>query len=149
MEPKFVKTRTFSDIVISISLTVLGVLLVLVRQSSSVSIAGAMVACLGIVLFFAMKHAWKDLVTGDVYQGKVLYYNKAKKIAILNAVNGDIIALTNIKEEESANKSLRLDVFYSDKSNKVYCQLFEYVPYEFRAVSTLCTFPLDELRAAM
>lgn len=147
METKFVKSRTLSDYIITAALLLLGVVLMVLSISSSMTIAGAMVLITGIVVFFVLKSSWKDKETGDVYQNKVLYYKKSQKMSVLNAINGNMDALSNIKVEEGTQKSLRLDVYYSEDANKYCCRLYEYVPYEYRPVTEPIYGEFDQIKA--
>lgn len=146
METQFIKARTLSDYIISSSLTLLGLVVMIIALSSAMAVVGAMLALSGIALFFLLKSAWKEKSSGDMYQAKVLYYNRSKKMALLNSLEGDLAALSNIEVEETAQKSLRLDVYYSEDANKVYCQLFEYVPYEYKALTSVSCFRFDQVQ---
>ena len=149
METNFVKTRTFSDYIITSALILLGLILIVLSDSSSMIIAGAMIIITGFILFFTLKSAWKDASTGDMYQGKVLYYNRSKKNALLDALRKNLAEVSDIEVEESAQKSLRLDVYYSQDVNKIYFQLFEYVPYEYKPITSLDCSCLEEVRSKL
>lgn len=146
MESRFVKKRTLSDYIISISLILLGILLLLLSASSSMVIAGAMIAIVGIILFFVLKSVWKEKGTSDIYQQKVRYYKKSQKADLLKSFDKELKGLDQIGQEESAEKSLRMDLYFSEKANKLYCRLYEYVPYEYFPVTALLSFPLDQVR---
>ncbi len=131
MENTFVKYRTLTDYIISLSVFLLGLVLIMLSSTAAMNIAGAMIVILGVVLFFSLRSAWKEVVTGDTYHGKVLYYNRSKKQAILDALTSDFSKISEIDQEENAQKSLRLDVYYNEAKGKYYCRLYEYIPYEY------------------
>lgn len=146
MENQFIKARTLSDYIISFSLILLGILLLILSLSSSMLIAGAMILIVGVVLFFVLKSVWKDKATKDVYQQKVHYYKKSQKADLLKTFDKNLKGLREIKQEESAEKSLRLDVYYCEKADKLYCRLYEYVPYEYAPVTPLLAYSFDQVR---
>ena len=123
MEKEFSRVRSAADIVISLLLIVCGGLLVALHTSTSVNIVGFFMIFAGLILILVLKSSYKLDGTKDIFFAQS---KKDSSIAALSS-NPDAIDMT----EENKGNGLRVDVFYSKKTGKAYCRLYEYIPYRY------------------
>ena len=126
MEKNFERVRSKKDILISVSLLILGCGLMLLPNSDSINVTGFIIVLTGIIFSFVLKTAYKDCITGEIYSKKERYFSHSK-------LNQLLLSLTTpnkfCTKGENEGSTLRLDVYYNRE--KVYIQLMEYVPYTY------------------
>ena len=127
MEKNFERVRSKKDILISVSLIILGCGLMLLPNSDAINVTGFFIILAGIIFSFVLKTAYKDCLTGEIYSKKERYFAHAKLNQLMLALTSPNRFCTN---GENEGNSLRLDVYYNKK--KVYTQLMEYVPYTYQ-----------------
>lgn len=129
MEKEFSRVRSAADIVISLLLIVCGGLLVALHTSTSVNIVGFFMIFAGLILILVLKSSYRLDGTKDIFRKKEIFFAQSKKDSSIAALssNPDAIDMT----EENKGNGLRMDVFYSKKTGKAYCRLYEYIPYRY------------------
>ena len=130
MEKTFIRVRSIKDITIFVSLALVGTILTALPIGDAANIAGFFIIVAAGILAFVLKSAYKDIDTNEKYLKKERYFQQTMHAAISSAIasNPDSV---DISEEDKGN-ALRLDIYYSKSSGKVYLQLFEYVPYTYQ-----------------
>ena len=143
MEKTFVRVHSIKDIVIFISLLVLGGLLVAIPASDAVNIAGFFLLFAGIILALVLKTGYKDVETNEKYIKKERYFQQAMHTAIADAIASkpDSIDLS----QENKGNAIKLDIYYSKVTGKAYIQLFEYVPYTYQPCSKMYEYDLSKV----
>ena len=143
MEKTFVRVHSIKDIVIFISLLVLGGLLVAIPASDAVNIAGFFLLFAGIILALVLKTGYKDVDTNAKYNKKERYFQQTMHTTIANAIASkpDSIDLS----EENKGNAIKLDIYYSKVTGKAYIQLFEYVPYTYQPCSKMYEYDLSKV----
>jgi hypothetical protein len=126
MEINFERIRSKNDILISLSLLILGCGLMFLPNSVPINITGFIAILSGVILSFTLKTAYKDCVTGEIFSKKERYFAYEKLNQLMLSLTYPNRFCTNGENEGS---TLRLDVYYN--KNKVYIQLMEYVPYTY------------------
>lgn len=143
MEKTFFRVRSVKDIVIFVSLLVLGSVLVALPTGAGINITGFFMIFAGIILALVLKSGYKDMETGEMYCKKEHYFQQA--------MNSPISAAIAVKPESvdlsQADKgnAVRLDVYYSKSSGMAYLQLFEYIPYKYEPCSRIYEYELAEV----
>ena len=130
MEKTFIRVRSIKDITIFVSLALVGTILTALPIGDAANIAGFFIIVAAGILAFVLKSAYKDIDTNEKYLKKERYFQQTMHAAISSAIasNPDSVDLS----EEDKGNALRLDIYYSKASGKVYLQLFEYVPYTYQ-----------------
>ena len=134
MEKNFVKVQSSKDIIISISLIVIGAALALLPLGGATNVTGICVAITGVILLLLLKNGYKDSATGERYVMK-------NELTSQIAQNPEAIEAGT----DESNNALRLVVYYSEKSGKAYMQLFEYVPYKYEARTDMMEHSLAQV----
>ncbi len=133
MEKKFVRVRSAKDIVLFISLIIIGCVLAAIPNAIGVNFAGVILIMAGITVAFSLRGIYKDVETGEKYQRKELLFKQEMKEPILAAL---VSAPQSIKlSEEGKGQVIRLEIYYGKKSGKAYLKLFEYVPHQYKPCS--------------
>ena len=108
----------------------MGTILTALPIGDAANIAGFFIIVAAGIIAFVLKSAYKDIDTNEKYLKKERYFQQTMHAAISSAIasNPDSVDLS----EEDKGNALRLDIYYSKSSGKVYLQLFEYVPYTYQ-----------------
>ena len=143
MEKTFTRVHSIKDIVIFISLLVLGGILVAVPTSDTVNITGFFLIFAGAILALVLKTGYKDVETNVKYIKKERYFQQAMHAAIADAIASkpDSIDLS----QENKGNAIKLDIYFSKASGKAYVQLFEYVPYTYQPCSKMYEYELSKV----
>ena len=88
------------------------------------------------VVPFIVPRAYKDSDTGALYTKKEFYYPVNRKNELLKSLDNAPSALV-LEDHKSEGQGMRVDLYSSKKGNDQYCQVFEYVPYYYKACSQL------------
>ena len=133
MEKTFIRVRSIKDIAISVSLIILGSVLVTLPTGTGVNIAGFFTIFAGLILIFILKSGYKDTETGVLYKNKDYYFQQAMNAPISTALASkpECIDLG----EAGKGSAVKLEIYYSKTSGKAYLQLFEYIPYRYEPCS--------------
>ena len=130
MEKTFIRVRSIKDITIFVSLALVGTILTALPIGDAANIAGFFIIVAAGILAFVLKSAYKDIDTNEKYLKKERYFQQTMHAAISSAIASKPDSV-DLSEEDKGN-ALRLDIYYSKSSGKVYLQLFEYVPYTYQ-----------------
>ena len=143
MEKTFIRVHSIKDIVIFISLLVLGGILVAVPTSDAVNITGFFLVFAGAILALVLKTGYKDVETNVKYIKKERYFQQAMHAAIADAIASkpDSIDLS----QENKGNAIKLDIYFSKASGKAYIQLFEYVPYTYQPCSKMYEYEISKV----
>ena len=143
MEKTFVRVHSIKDIVIFISLLVLGGILVALPTSDAVNITGFFLVFAGAILALALKTGYKDVETNVKYIKKERYFQQAMHAAIADAIASkpDSIDLS----QENKGNAIKLDIYFSKATGKAYIQLFEYVPYTYQPCSKMYEYEISKV----
>lgn len=133
MEKTFIRVRSIKDIVVFVSLAIVGIILTVLPIGEPANIAGFFIIMTATILGFILKSAYKDVETNKKYLRKERYFQKAEHETILSAIASKPCSV-DLTHEDKGN-GLRLDIYYSKSSSKAYLQLFEYVPYTYQPCS--------------
>lgn len=143
MEKTFVRVHSIKDIVIFISLLVLGGILVAVPTSDAVNITGFFLVFAGAILALVLKTGYKDVETNVKHIKKERYFQQAMHAAIADAIASkpDSIDLS----QENKGNAIKLDIYFSKATGKAYIQLFEYVPYAYQPCSKMYEYEISKV----
>ena len=143
MEKTFTRVHSIKDIVIFISLLILGGILVAVPTSDAVNITGFFLIFAGAILALVLKTGYKDVETNVKYIKKERYFQQAMHAAIADAIASkpDSIDLS----QENKGNAIKLDIYFSKASGKAYIQLFEYVPYTYQPCSKMYEYEISKV----
>ena len=142
MEKTFIRVRSIKDIVIFASLAIVGITLTALPVGDAAHIAGFFIILAAGILAFLLKSAYKDIDTNEKFLKKERYFQQTMHAEISAAIASKPDSI-DLSEEDKGN-ALRLDIYYSKSSGKVYLQLFEYVPYTYQPCSRMHEFELSE-----
>lgn len=136
----FIRVRSTKDITISVSLIILGCVLVALPTGTGVNVAGFFLIFAGIALAIFMKTGYKDTETRGKFQKKEIYFQQAMNAAVASAIASkpETVDLS----EADKGSALKLDIYYSKSSGKAYLQLFEYIPYKYESCSKMYEYDL-------
>ena len=143
MEKTFIRVHSIKDIVIFISLLILGSILVAVPTGDAVNITGFFLVFAGVILTLVLKTGYKDVETNVKYIKKERYFQQAMHTAIADAIASkpDSIDLS----QENKGNAIKLDIYFSKTSGKAYIQLFEYVPYTYQPCSKMHEYEISKV----
>jgi hypothetical protein len=142
MEKTFERVRSIRDIVIFVSLVVLGSILIALPTSASINITGFFLIFAGLILALVLKTGYKD-ENGGKYQKKERFFQQAMNAEICSAIASKPNSI-NLSEEDKGN-AVRLDIYSCKSSGKAYIQLFEYVPYRYEPCSKIYEYEISEV----
>ena len=143
MEKTFTRVHSIKDIVIFISLLILGGILVAVPTSDAVNITGFFLIFAGAILALVLKTGYKDIETNAKYQTLERYFLQAEHAAISSAIASKPDSV-NLSEENKGN-ALKLDIYFSKATGKAYIQLFEYVQYTYQPCSKMFEYEISKV----
>lgn len=133
MQKYFSRVRSAQDLIISLTFIILGVLLIAFPFNDMSGTAGCIMILIGIATFFVLKSVYKDMNNGGSFRKKTVYFPASMKGEIINAMEKDGFNGLDKPDEGVASQSLMLSVFYDNRSDKAFLQLFEYVPYSYKS----------------
>ena len=142
MEKTFERVRSIRDIVIFVSLVVLGSILIALPTSASINITGFFLIFAGLILALVLKTGYKD-EDGGKYQKKERFFQQAMNAEICAALASKPDSV-DLSEEDKGN-AIRLDIYSCKSSGKAYIQLFEYVPYRYEPCSKMYEYELSKV----
>lgn len=135
MEREFIRVRSIKDIIISSLLLIAGTVLVILPTSDAINIAGFFMLLTGLLLFFVLKSAYKDNVSGEQFNKKERFFSQDMHERLCKAItcphDMDFSA-------EDKGSTLRLDIYYN--KTKVLVQLHEYIPHTYEPCSPLVEY---------
>ena len=133
MNKQFIKVRSIKDIIISSSVILAGFILTLLSLGTGATLAGCTIIVVGVILALILKSAYREVNNPGIYYKKEYFFEPKHKVELIRAIEHNP---ANIDlSDEGKGLSIRLDLYYSRVSQRAFLQLFEYVPYEYIAVS--------------
>lgn len=143
MVKTFVRVRSIKDIVIFVSLAIVGSTLTALPVGEAANIAGFFILISALILALVLKSGYKDTDTNEKYIKKERYFQQAMHTSVLAAISSkpDSVDLT----EEDKGNALRMDIYYSKSTGKAYLQLFEYVPYTYQPCSKMYEYGISNV----
>ena len=132
MEKKFTRVRSLWDVVTSLTITLVGCMLMILPDSHGIMIAGFFVFAAGLILLWTMKTAYKDESNGEIFRKKERFFPNSRQEQLKQSLTSPT-RFNTIGENEG--NCLRLDIYYNQK--KLYVQLMEYVPYTYEPCTKL------------
>lgn len=143
MEKKFIRVRSVGDITATILLIISGCTLMILPTDASVNITGFILFFAGIVLALFLKSGYKDMDTGERYCKKEHFFKQAMNADICKSIAQDPESI-DLTEEDMGN-SVRLDIYFNKAVKKAYIQLYEYIPYTYKACSRMYEYHIDKV----
>ena len=143
MEKTFIRVRSIKDIVIFVSLAVIGIILTALPYGEAVNIAGFFIIFTSAILALVLKNGYKDNETNEKFNKKERYFQQAMNADICSALASKPDSV-DLSEEDKGN-ALRLDIYFCKSSGKAYAQLFEYVPYRYEPCSKMYEYELSKV----
>ncbi len=143
MEKEFSRVRSAKDIVISLILIAAGAVLVALPTGTSVNIIGFFMIFTGLVLLLVLRTSYRLDGTKEFYKKKEFFFPQSKKDSFTAALQKDPSAV-DLSEENKGN-GLRLDIFFSHKTGKAYCRLYEYIPYRYEPCSPYFEYEVEKV----
>lgn len=134
MEKEFERVRSVRDIVISMVMTVAGVVCVMMPTSVSVNILGTCLAIPGILMLLFMKTDYMNPESGERFRRIIRYYPASRKSEIMDALKNDPSRYD--WKEDSAASGIMLDIYYGKSVDKVYVRVLEFIPYNYQPCSS-------------
>jgi hypothetical protein len=122
---------------------VAGAALMLLPYGVGLNMAGFFLLAIGILFIFVYKSAYKLEGTTELYRRKELYFKHEEMERIKKALSSQTPQLD--MSEEGKGKSLKLDIFYSQKSGKGFVRLYEYVPYTYEPLTDNKEFRIGQI----
>ena len=136
MNDRFTKTfPVLGWVSIAILLSSAIALFILVDNTLLHYLAFALLIALAVVPFIVPKD-YKDSDTGMLYTKKEFYYPLSRKNELLKSLDSSPSTLV-LGDHKSEGEGMRVDIYSSKKGNDRFCQIFEYVPYYYKACSQL------------
>lgn len=130
MEKNFTRVRSIKDLIISLTILIGGCVLAALPTSDSLNITGFFLMLTGLLLLFLMKTAYEDASNGEKYTKKERFFSNEKREQLKQTLTSP--ASFSADGEDKGN-ALRLDIYYN--KNRIYLQMFEYVPYKYEPCS--------------
>ena len=141
MENRFVRVRSIKDIVICALLLATGLLLVTLPVSEALGITGFFILFAGLLLCVMLKTGYKDAETGARFCKTERFFGNEMREVLKKSMESPARICG---DSEDKGSSLRLDVYHSQSCRKVFCQLYEYIPYKYEACSKIYEHSYDE-----
>ena len=143
MEKTFIRVRSIKDIIIFVSIAIVGIILTALPIGEAAHIAGFFILFAAGILAFVLKSAYMDADTNEIYLKKERYFQQTIHAEISAAIASKPDSV-DLSEEDNGN-GLRLDAYYSKSSGKAYLQLFEYVPYTYQPCSKMYEYEISKV----
>jgi hypothetical protein len=144
MNQQFIKVRSIKDIIIFSSFILVGFILTLLSLGTGVTLAGYIFIIIGVILALILKSAYREVNNPGTYYKKELFFEPKHKQELIKVIKQNP---ANIDlSDEGKGLSIRLDLYYSRVSQRAFLQLFEYVPYEYIAVSEVTECDREDVK---
>lgn len=136
MEKYFSRARSAQDIVVSVMFIVLGILLIVFPFSKMSGVVGCFMILIGVSMLFVLRSVYKDKFNGECFRKTAVFFPIGMKDEVVKAMEeGNLDTIPRPKDDMAA-QSLMLSTFYDKDADRVFLQLFEYIPYSYRPCTT-------------
>ncbi len=144
MKKNFIRVRSTKDIVISVSLLIIGLTLATIPNADGANLGGCTLIVAGVLLGWLLKSGYKDEESCEKYFRKEYSFLGDMKTPILQALASapDTIDLS----KEGRGQTLIFRIYYSKRSGKAYLQLFEYIPHQYEACSEMYEYEISKVK---
>ena len=139
----FRRTRSARDLCVSLSLLIVGSVLIALPTTISINILGFFMIFAGILLTIFMKTGYKDNETGLRYNKEEIFFDKSHLSRLAQRIPAKI-CVSDIKDKDHGN-GIRLDIYYNKSVGKSYVQLFKYVPYKYEPYTEMYEYTYDNV----
>ena len=143
MEKEFCRVRSASDIAISVTLIILGIVLFLLPYGIGIKIGGFFLFLLGSLFLWLFKSVYKETGEKNIYHKRELYFRRELLNPILKGVVSDPHSIDT--SAEGLGWTIKLNVYYSKSADKGYIQLFEYVPYNYEPCTEMLEYRINQI----
>lgn len=143
MDKEFCRVRSAKDIVISVSLIILGIILFFLPYGIGIKIGGFFLFLLGSLFLWLFKSVYKELGDKTIYHKKELFFRRELLNSILKGVISDPKSIDTTAE--GLGWTIKLNVYYSKSADKGYIQLFEYVPYNYEPCTEMLEYRINQI----
>lgn len=108
MEKEFVRVRSVKDITISVSLIVLGSVLITLPTSASINIFGFFLIFAGLLLALFMKTGYKEAVSGEKFCKKEIYFSQTMNPVISEVIMTKPHTIDLSEEDKGISPAFRI-----------------------------------------
>ena len=143
MENQFYRVRSAKDIILSVSLIIIGGILLFIPNGVGVSIGGLFILLIGALFLSVLKSVYKMEGSDVVYNKKELYFNQEFAKEIQKAVLSDPNSID--VSAEGLGKVIKLNIYYSNQSGVAYLRLYEYIPYSYEPLTDMIKYQLKDI----
>ncbi len=143
MDKEFYRVRSASDIAISVTLIILGIVLFLLPYGIGIKIGGFFLLLLGSLFLWLFKSVYKETGEKNIYHKRELYFRRDLLNSILKGVVSDPHSIDTTAE--GLGWTIKLNVYYSKSADKGYIQLFEYVPYNYEPCTEMLEYRINQI----
>ena len=143
MDKEFCRVRSAKDIVISVSLIILGIILFFLPYGIGIKIGGFFLFLLGSLFLWLFKSVYKETGEKTVYHKRELYFRRELLNPILKGVVSDPHSIDI--SAEGLGWTIKLNVYYSKSADKGYIQLFEYIPYNYEPCTEMLEYRINQI----
>ncbi len=143
MKKEFIKVRTIKDYIISLGLIAVGATVILLPTAATINFLGSFLILAGLIMLAARRSGYKNVETGEIFQKSERFFSHGRRVELAEAVENTPNMIEPEKTDDA--NALRLDVYYSDKSERAYLQLFEFVPYQYVPCTGMVVCPAAEI----
>ncbi len=143
MEKKFIKVRTIKDYVVSLGLIAVGAIVILLPTAATINFLGSFLVLTGLFLVLARRSGYKNVETGEVFCKSERFFSHNRRAELTDKVENCPDSIEREKTDDA--NALRLDIYFCEKSEKAYLQLFEFVPYQYVPCTGMVECPAAEI----
>ena len=129
MEKEFVRARALRDVIVSLAMTVTGIVLIILPSAVSGNIFGTCLAVPGMLMLLFFKSGYVDPSSGHRFRRMIKYFPVSRKNEILNALRENPSKVDWNAPE--ASSGLMLDIYVGCDEDKVFVRMSEFVPYNY------------------
>lgn len=144
MNKQFIKVRSLKDTIIFTSVILVGAILALLPLGTGVTLAGCTIIVVGIILALVLKSGYREVNNPGLYHKTEYLFEAKHRAELMKAVENNPSKID--VREEGRGLTIRLDVYHSTVSQSAFIQLFEYVPYEYVAISKVKECDRNEIK---
>lgn len=143
MEKHFIQVRSGKDKAISFSLLVSGIVLMFLPYGVGCNIGGFFLFLLGGVFLYLLKSVYKEKDGTEIYHKKELMFRRE----LLDKIQDAVLSNPNRIDTSDEGKgwTIKVSLFYSQKADKGYIQLFEYIPYSYEPCTPMLQYNYNQI----
>lgn len=143
MKVNFYRVRSVSDIIISVTLIISGIVLMFIPTGIGITILGLFMFLIGSLFLYLFKSVYKKEGSKEIYRKRELKFRRESLLNIQEALLSDPNKIDMSREGEGW--TVKLNVYFSRSAGKGYLQLFEYIPYNYEPCTRLLEYSTDQI----